>query len=309
MYILFGVFLVLCMFFICFKFYKKKCVIRRISEMDMREKICLLNNILGNFGFSYQEENDIITTRLDAWQRDFGYNSVFDRTALRFGMVFLCEPIFFYYNGRTYRIELWKGQYAVNLGCEVGIYYADGILMPEEFDEAHFKSVPDSELLPIEISLYHKGQKVYEGTQRHWWATGFCVGKYCEPEDLVMYVTVTFPNSKMQICFIESLLNMGYSKCDLAACECNANTFSVSLVFDCPHSSQPLCCVHLRAKCLRLMNRLLCKVFLFVTRHFSCVSDRLLYLYFFLPSLFRKTLCVRRNRKQKYNKKRKAVRI
>lgn len=309
MYYLLGVFLIICIFFICFKLYRKKYIIRKIKQMETCQKICLLNKILSNFGYCYQEEYDIVTTKVDAWQRKFGYASLFDYTALRFGMLFLCEPVFFYYNGKTYRIELWKGQYAVNLGCEVGVYYADGILTPEEFDEAHFKSVPDDELLQINISLYNKGQKVYNLRQRHWWVAGFCVGKYCNPENLVMHVSITFPNSKMLECFVGSLINMGYNQCDLMLCDCNINTFCVSFVFGHPHSSQPIECMCLRAKFFQWINRLLCKIFLFVTRHFSCVLDRLLYLYFFLPSLFRKILCIRRNRKQKYHKKRKPIRL
>lgn len=304
MYLLFGIFFILCVIFICLGFYRKKCMIRKIHQMDVCQKICLLNKILAPFGFCYQAKQDIITTTVDAWQRKFGYRSLFDHTAPCFGMVFDCEPIFFYYKGRTYRIELWKGQYGINLGGEVGIYYADGILTSEQFDTAGFRSVSDEEMLMVDMRLCHKGQKLFDSTRLHWWLGGFCVGRYCEPENLMMRVSITFMDSGMLTCFVESLLNMGYRKCDIAICD-----LTVSFVFSCPHTKQPRFSCHLRVCWTGWKNRLFCKLFLWVTRYFGCTPDRILYLYFFLPAAFRHMLLCKKNRRQKFHRKKKVVRL
>lgn len=304
MYLLFGFFLIICIIFLCLGFYRKKCVIRKIYQMSECQKVCLLNEILTPFGFFYEAKQDIIITTIDAWQKAFGYRSGFDRSALHFGMVFDCEPIFFYYKGRTYRVELWKGQYGINLGGEVGIYYADGILTPEEFDTASFKSVSVEEMLMIEMTLCHKGQKLFTNAQKHWWLAGFCMGKYCEPENLTMRVSITFIDSGMVSCFVNSLCNMGYQVCDITICDC-----TVSFVFSCPHTRQPRHCRCFRVCLAQWKNRLFCRLFLRVTKCFSRTLERILFLYFFLPVAFRHMFLHKRNRRQKFSKKKRAVHL
>lgn len=298
MYLLFGIFLAVCIVFLCIQFFRKRSIIRKIKRMDACQKVSRLNELLDPFGFCYQEKHDVIMTTVDAWQRQFGYRSLFDRTAVRFGMVFDCEPVFFYYRGRTYRIELWKGQYGINLGAEAGIYYADSILKPEQFDNALFKSVPDDELQMIEMSLYHKGQRVFEGSHLHWWLGGFCMGKYSEPEELMLWVSISFSDPKMLSCFVDSLLHTGYRKCDITVCD-----MTVGFAFSCPHTKQPRLVHRWRAAWSQWKNRLFCKLFLWITKPFSCTLDRILYLYYYLPAVFRRMFKRRRNRKQKYRRR------
>lgn len=304
MYLLFGIFLFICALFICIGFFRKRCIIRKVCQMDICRKVCLLNEILEPFGFCYEEKQDIIMTNVDAWQRKFGYRTLFDRTASCFGMVFDCEPIFFYYRECTYRLELWKGQYGINTGCEVGIYRAPGILKPEQFDKAVFESVSDKEMLAIGMKLCHKGQKLFENTRYHWWNAGFCLGSYCEPENLTMQVSITFMNTEVMICFVESLLNMGYQKCDIEICD-----LTVCFVFCCPHSRQPRCRRCLRIRWQQWKNRFFCKLFLWITRCFTCTLDRILYLYFFLPAAFRHMFLCRRSRRQRFHRRKKKVRL
>lgn len=304
MYLLIGIFLIICCVLLLLGLYHKKCIIRKLHKMDFNQKVCLLNELLMPFGFQYQAQQDIVTTTLDAWQRKFGYRSLFDKTAHHFAMVFDCEPIFFYHKGRTYRIELWKGQYGINIGGEIGIYYADGILTVDQFDTAHFQSVPDKELVLMKMSLYHKGQKLFETSKRHWWLTGFCVGKYCEPEDLTMRVSISFQDQEMFLRFLESLMHIGYRKYDFTICD-----HTVSLLFSYPHIRQTRCGHCLAARWSQWKNRVFCCLYRYFTRHFSCTLDRILYLYFFLPFAFRHMCYCKRNRKQKFCKKKKVVRI
>lgn len=307
MYFLFGIFLILCIIFMCLGFYRRKRIARKICEMSCCRKVCLLNEILAPFGFCYQEKQDIITSAVDAWQRRFGYCTLFDRTASSFNMVFQCEPVYFYYQERTYRIEFWKGQYGINIGAEAGIYYAEGRLTPEQFDTALFQSVSDEEMLMISMQFCRKGQEVFDFSQRHWWLAGFCMGQYSDPENLALKVSVTFQDYQMMKCFVESLMNMGYHKCDIAVCN-----LTVTFVFSCCHAKQPICCSSLRARWSQWQNRLFCKIFLCVTGKFTCTLDRILYLYFFLPPAFRHMFVCKRNRRQKYRKcckKKKAVRL
>lgn len=298
MYFLFGIFFFICFLFICLQFFRRRHIICKVKKMDECQKVCLLNQLLEPFGFYYEIQQDIVVTMRDAWQRQFGYCSFFDNTALVFGMVFDCEPIFFCYAGRTYRIEFWKGQYGINIGGEIGIYYVDEILSPEQYETAVFQSISDSELLTMGMTVYQSGQKLFESTQQHWWLTGFSVGKYCEPESLTIKVCISFRDSAMLSCFVESLLCMGYSPCDITVCNC-----TVSFLFSNPHTRQPRFFRHLRAAFTQWKNRFCQKLFLFVTRPFCTTIDRLMYLYFFLPPAFRHMFICRKSRIQKFRKK------
>src|SRR3954453_3455004 len=69
-------------------------------------------------GFTYDPAQDIILSRMDPLQRKFGYAFGYDASALAMSMVIDCEPIFFYH-GKHWMIELWKGQYGLETGSLV----------------------------------------------------------------------------------------------------------------------------------------------------------------------------------------------
>ena len=73
-------------------------------------------------GYAYDPNQDIFYSKMDAWQRDFGYCRLYDETASPMGMVIDCEPIYFVYSGKRWLIEMWKGQYDLTTGGEVGVY-------------------------------------------------------------------------------------------------------------------------------------------------------------------------------------------
>ena len=73
-------------------------------------------------GFVYDPNQDIILSRMDPLQRNFGYAFGYDAAALGMSANLDCEPIFFDYDGKHWMIELWKGQYGLETGCEVGVY-------------------------------------------------------------------------------------------------------------------------------------------------------------------------------------------
>lgn len=298
MYIRIGILFAICILFFIINFYRRKYIIRKIRCMDFCKKLCLLNDLAAPFGFSYVPEQDIMTSRLDAWQKDFGYCSLYDKSASRFNMVFDCEPIYFNYDNRTWMIEFWKGQYGINLGGEIGIYYTDSIVRPDQYDRTLFHGVSDDELLPISMELNFKGQPMFFIRREHWWLTGFHMGSYCEPEDLVMDISITFPKEDMLQCFVESLQRQGYHECKICVCD-----LTVSFSFALPHTWQPKLIHRIRCRFSQWQNRIFCKLYKTITRPFTCTMDQILYLYFFLPTAFRHLLCFKRNRKQKFHKK------
>lgn len=291
MYFCFGIFFLLCFFFFLLQIHRRRCIIRRICCMDPCEKLCLLNDLLSPFGFSYQPAQDIITSRPDAWQREFGYCTLFDRTAPRFHMVFDREPFYFDYDGATWRIEFWKGQYGLGTGAEIGVYRADKILPPDRYDTALFQSVDDGHLLQLGMQLSRCKESLFFTRQKHWWLTGFRIGTFSEPDDLKLYLSITFPNHAMLQSFLNSLRRNGYVSDSFCACGLTA-----AVSFTVPHANQ----FHgLRARFAQFCNCLTVKLYCLITRPFTATCDRLLYLYYFLPPVFRRILRFCKNRRMR----------
>lgn len=298
MYFFIVFFFLLCIAFFIIHFYRRRWIIQKICNMNECEKLCLLHKLTKPFGFFYLPVQDIISSRSDAWQKDFGYCTLYDHTAPFFNMVFDCEPIYFDYNNQTWMIELWKGQYGINIGGEIGIYHADSVLSPDQYEQTTFYGVSDIELLPVSMKLNDRGKSLFSIHQYHWWLTGFCMGCYCEPEDLKMEVSIRFPNEKMLKCFTKSLKNLGYQPHDYCI-----NCLRITFTFCQPHTRQPRHVHRFFARFSQWQNRILCKLYRWITQPFTCTTDRIIYLYYFFPVIFRHMLCLRKNYRQKYNRK------
>lgn len=169
------------------------------------EKIQLLNELAEPFGFCYVPCEDVFTSREDAWQRKQGYEALYDRAAVGAGMVFDALPIYFDYAGETWLIEFWKGQYGINTGGEVGVYHAGKVVPERYYRIAHFEAVEDQDMPFIQCRLDRRRKKVYFLQKRHWWLTGFGMGTFSRPSDLILVTTIRFQNECMAEAFFEGL--------------------------------------------------------------------------------------------------------
>lgn len=297
MYLLFTVLIPLFLILLCISLWRRKKIIKKIRSMCMKNKCRLLNELIEPFGYYYIHSQDIFTSRIDAWQRDFGYSAFYDRIALRFGMVFDCLPIYFDYHGKTWLLEFWKGQYGINTGCEIGLYSADRILDDGELTRTLFKSVEDAYMLRISFTLFRGDEVIARLTQRHWWHTAFCVGRFSNPSDLSLKASISFPTAEMANAFTAGLQASDYCARSISRC---GNTITLSFT-----QSEPVCGVlrRLRIRLVQWQNCFWGKVYLSITHPFRLSVDRILYLYYYLPFAFRKTLHIRKYHKKKYLKK------
>ena len=278
---------------------RKKKIIQKVCGMCMEEKCAVINDLIRPFGFSYVASRDIFTSRIDAWQRKFGYCTLYDETAYRFHLILDALPVYFDYNGKTWLIELWKGQYGINTGCEIGIYQADRILQENERTSTLFRSISDEELLPLSLHLFRSGREIACRHARHWWLTAFSLGRYSENSDLYMRADITLPNHSMTNAFVRGLTEAGCCPDDICV---SCNTVTISFPYHPKASVIPTTkniLRTLRIKMAQRMNRIWCSLYLFLTRPFCLSLDKLLYLYYYLPFLFRKTLYIRRYKKNK----------
>jgi hypothetical protein len=179
-------------------------------------------------GFLYDPDQDIIYSRMDALQRSFGYAYGYDAAALGMSAVLDCEPIFFDYDGKHWMIELWKGQYGLESGCEIGVYtrsigssdpgYAllDATVgkRPGDSVASHnlfYGCAADGDRLEMSATLRREGEPLFtRGPEEHWWLTGFKWGVLSEPKQLSVDVSITLKDSAMCEAFMAGIAGRPY---------------------------------------------------------------------------------------------------
>jgi Domain of unknown function (DUF4474) len=190
-------------------------------------------------GFNYDPDQDIIYSRMDAWQRKLGYCWKYDQAAPLLGMIIDCEPICFTYGGAKWMIELWKGQYGIETGAEIGVYKTGkGVASAAVEYLVNWYAcadVVDIQKLQLSFTLLDKaGASLFKrGPESHWWLTGFKWGEFTrDPSDLTLAVTIDFVEvRKMQHAFTDALWKMGYQPI--------TRDQSVSFKFKSPKTPQP----------------------------------------------------------------------
>ena len=277
--------------------FRKKRIIQKVCALSMCEKCKLLDELMAPFGYCYIPSEDVFSSRLDAWQRKMGYCKLFDDTAYHLHMIFDSLPVYFNYRGRTWLLEFWKGQYGINTGAEIGLYYANRVLEDHELERTVFEAAEDKDLVKMSFSLFKNDEKISYLTGRHWWLTVFHVGCFSRPRDLSMRASVTFSDGQMTESFVRGLARAGYSHRDIFR-QCNTVTFSFVTFGE----KKKGLLRNLRIRFVMWSNRFWCSVYLFLTRPFRLSADRILYLYYYLPFAFRRTLRIRRFKKRKAGK-------
>lgn len=267
---------------------KKKAVIKKIKALSPHEKENLLDSLSKPVGYMYEPHQDIFTAGLDAPQKLFGYTTFYDLSAPYFNMIFDYETIYFNYNSRTWLIELWKGQYGINTGCELGIYYTDKIIPPDEYDSTLFKAADTKDMLDITLHLNKhckkEGKRLVElghMHDRHWWLTIFKMGIYTKPQDICVDVAIRFKDYLMMHQFLDSF------KRTLPDTSYTIN--GTTIFFSFYHSDRKYSFFKRTVRRIALTAcHLYCKWFNYITRPFESSGDKLLYLYHYLPFIIRR---------------------
>ncbi|NLT13373.1 MAG: DUF4474 domain-containing protein [Clostridiales bacterium] len=195
-----------------------------------------IREMLAGTGYEYDPRQDIFYSTIDPWQRKLGYCSLYDEAAIPLGMVFDCEPVRFKYGGKNWMIELWKGQYGITTGGEIGVYTTTGpiIEIPGIFNGTLYFCADDSDNLSMTYTLLKNNEVMFSRAARHWWLTGFRLGEYADPEDLTMEASITLKDAAMRDAFLAALHEMGYGDNEVRS---GGNT--VLILFREPHSRQP----------------------------------------------------------------------
>jgi hypothetical protein len=190
-------------------------------------------------GFEYLPSQDIIQTTMENVQRSMGYCRLFDDTAVAMSSVLDSEPILFEQGGFEWMIELWKGQYGIETGCEIGIYRRPAgppRCLERLIGCKHYACVPNDAMLPMNFSLELKaeGRSLFAlRSERHWWLAGFKWGIFTEPQDLAMDLSIDFEAPAMAAAFAEAAQALGYRP------STGPTGTALSIRFESPKSPQP----------------------------------------------------------------------
>lgn len=172
---------------------------------------------------SYRYDGDgnfYYTDDKDCWQKDFGFNEVYDNFAPLTMMYYDTVRTTFEYGGKEWMIQQWKGQYGmVFVGGEVGVYTRS-----LGSSGTHFVCADKEDWLNMEMAFmwdeYENGnyRAVFNRDyEKYWWCTGFVVGfpngslrQTLKEFRLVHHIT--FKNSEMADAFCEAFEANGFKR-------------------------------------------------------------------------------------------------
>lgn len=278
--------------FLIFCKLKRDYAVKKVKSRKDYQKLRDLNKIVDPYGFLFEPLQEIFYSKLDAWQRNHGYCKLYDELAPSFNMVMDCEPVVFNYDGREWLIEFWKGQYGMLTGAEIGIYVADmGSEVPKPITGTYYEAVSDEERLSMSFRLLKGRRTVLERRGYHWWLTGFRVAEFSKPKQLSMDWEILFPNVVMRDAFIGGLYRIGYNRYELWI-----DGTSVGGRFFRPKTKQPRRRYRAQVWFIQKMNLYYCKTFLRKTRMFNRMIDKLDYVRYCFPLLYRLVLAFGKTR-------------
>ncbi|MGN1418198.1 MAG: DUF4474 domain-containing protein [Acutalibacteraceae bacterium] len=170
----------------------------------------------GLIGYLYDVEGEYFYTASDPWQRNFGYNAVYDVTAPAVLIDFDTVRFKFEAENKDWLIQLWKGQYGmVFYGGEIGVY-----TKPKDRSYDHYDCASDDDRLKMGFVFY---EKEWNGMKRvwnkkferpygtYWWCTGFVPGNSgLSYDDLKMEIHITLKDFEMLDGFTAALKKKGF---------------------------------------------------------------------------------------------------
>lgn len=135
----------------------------------------------GLFGFKYSQKDKCFIIAEDAWQRNFGYNELYDASSSAIAITYDTMRVYFEHEGLEWMIQYWKGQYGMVLvGAEVGTYNRPaGSSMSTHYDCAtdDMKMIQSMDIYRRESSTSSKYKYLFSRSPaRTWWCAGFVPG-------------------------------------------------------------------------------------------------------------------------------------
>ena len=177
----------------------------------------------GFIGFIFDPYQFTVINQKPVFQWALGFNDFYDLFPWVVNVWADTIKSEFTYEGKDWRIQLWKGGYGTFLatGGEIGVY-----VKSEGSAEHYNASTNQDDWLELTFTIYNKGQALFtrpspylttdEGP--YWWASGYrilslCTDFYSSPrKNVVMDATITFKSAEMAQLYISSLRSKGFTE-------------------------------------------------------------------------------------------------
>ena len=201
----------------------------------------------GLVGYLLDPEEGVFYTADDPWQRNFGFNPLYDLASQAIWIQYDTTRYKFNYQGSEWMLQPWKGQYgAVLYGAELGVYRK---YKPSKVPHYDCAENNDRLLMSMDFERYYYDQEdstkgewkheFYRPYGTYWWCTGFKLGyiRLDKPLDIILrnevyLITngkgvkkqtypeiranyrVTMKDFEMLYAFVDSLKGVGYQQVD-----------------------------------------------------------------------------------------------
>lgn len=175
--------------------------------INMKTGECYNDKGTGMFGSGYNFNiyEMVVYTTVDCWMRNFGFCLMYDILAnsMPISYSYITRRFKFEYDGLQWMIQIWKGNYFISNGGEVGIYSRE----PGKHLNTFYNCATPEQELDMSLQILN-GNKVLvdRPLQRHWWISGFHIGtmRYL-PSVLTLKSTIVMPNEEMLEAFTASI--------------------------------------------------------------------------------------------------------
>lgn len=172
--------------------------------IDMETGECYGKNGTGVFGIGHNFNFYEMTmySVVDCWMRNYGFCLFYDIAAnlSPVNFTYITRRFKFSYDGLDWMVQIWKGNYFIANGGEVGLYWR------EKGQVGSFYNCATEEIpMSLQVSI---GDKVLVNRklQDHWWISGFNIGeKLYLPSALTLKSTLIMPDKEMLEAFTAAI--------------------------------------------------------------------------------------------------------
>ncbi len=172
-------------------------------------------DVIGLKPYIYNNDKD------DCFQAEFGYNPLYDLGANLIDFSIETTKLDFDYEGKEYRIQLWKGQYISGeigtIGGEIGVYNR-----PESRSGQHYDCAAEDDWVKMEMTIYwdefDNGEYLPQFSRNYddfWWCTGFVDGQLKNRRDsnsLRLLGRITWETEEQAELFAQAMRKKGFTE-------------------------------------------------------------------------------------------------
>lgn len=173
-------------------------------------------DVIGGKAYIYNDDKDP-----ESFQAKLGYTPLYDMGAGLIDFDIETTRLDFDYDGKEYRIQLWKGQYISGsigtVGGEIGVY-----TRPMGSIGQFYNCAEEDDWLKMEMTVYwdefDNGEYLPQFTRNYddfWWATGFVDGQLKDRKDsntLRVLGRITFETEEQAAAFDAAMSKKGFTK-------------------------------------------------------------------------------------------------